>query len=82
LLYHLILASPEHKELAKTLQSTAVAFRDKLKRAIEEGWRDCDVILSGVAESGGMGLGGSGKKAREVMKPVLGEWRGLGVLAR
>jgi len=82
LLHHLVLASPEHHNLAKTLQATVITFREKLRNAIETGWRDREALLLGVIESGGTGLGGNVDKAREVVKPVVAEWKGLGVLGR
>ena len=59
-----------------------IAFRQKLSLAIDEGWRDREAVLIGVVESGGMGLGGSVEKAKDMSKPTVIDWKGLGVLAR
>jgi elongator complex protein 1 len=82
LMRQLITASSAHRDLAKDLQGTIVAFRNKLARAIDEAWVDRQVILDGVTESGGMGLdGGAGlEKARESVKGVVAEWKGLAAL--
>lgn len=82
LLRHLVLASADHRHLATKLQAKIIDFRKKLDEAIEDSWRDREAVLSGVVESGGMGLGGSVEKAREVVKPVVSDWRGLGALGQ
>jgi elongator complex protein 1 len=82
LLRHLILASTDLRELAKTLQAQIISFRSKLSKSIDETWRDRSAILAGVAESGGMGLAGDATKAMELVPPVVGEWKGVGVLGR
>ena len=78
----LITASSAHRDLAKDLQGTIVAFRKKLSDAIDEAWVDRQAILDGVTESGGMGLdGGAGlEKAQEAAKGSVAQWKGLGAL--
>lgn len=78
----LILASPEHRQLASDLQATVTNLRLALSVSIEEAWRDRDLILEGVVASGGMGLGGDPSKSLEAVMPIMTEWKGLGVLAR
>jgi len=55
-------------------------MRSDLSTSIIEAWRDREVILSGVIESGGMGLGGDPSKSLELARPAINEWKGLGVL--
>lgn len=71
------------RDLAKALQKAVKEFRLKLQKSIDEAWEDRETILQGVTESGGMGLdGGAGlEKAREAVKGIVAEWKGLGVLA-
>jgi elongator complex protein 1 len=80
LLRHLFTASSEHRELAIELQKLVNSMRSDLSTSIVEAWRDRDVILSGVIESGGMGLGGDPSKSLELTRPAINEWKGLGVL--
>ncbi|WVQ93259.1 hypothetical protein IAU59_000325 [Kwoniella sp. CBS 9459] len=81
LLRQLILATPDHVALAKSLQSTISAFRSKLESSIEESWVGREDILREVVESGGTGLeGGEMEKALGAVKPKVGGWKGLGVL--
>lgn len=82
LLPHLILASPEHRILASDFQATVTNLRSTLSVSITEAWRDRDLILEGVVESGGMGLGGDPAKSLEAVMPVITEWKGLGVLVK
>ena len=64
------------------MQSQIVAFRLKLQKSIDEAWIDREMIIDGVTESGGMGLdGGAGlEKARDAVKSVVAEWKGVGAL--
>ena len=80
LLRHLILASTDHRQLASDLQATVTNLRSSLSVSIEEAWRDRDLILEGVVESGGMGLGGDPSKSLEAVRPIMTDWKGLGVL--
>jgi elongator complex protein 1 len=80
LLRHLITASSDHRQLAFDLQQTVSRLRSDLAESIEEAWRDRDVILAGVTESGGMGLGGDPSKSFELTRPAISDWKGLGVL--
>jgi elongator complex protein 1 len=82
LLRHLIIASPSHRDLALSLQGTIITLRDKLSESIREAWRERDIILNEASESGGMALNGDVQKAREIERPVVVSWKGLGVLAR
>lgn len=82
LLRQLILASPEHRQLASDLQATVTNLRSSLSVSIQEAWRDRDLMLEGVVASGGMGLGGDPSKSLEAVMPIMTEWKGLGVLAR
>lgn len=81
LLRHLLLASPDHRELGKSLQATVINLHRNIRLAIDDAWRDRKVVWAGVMESGGSGLGGNVDKAREAVKPVVAEWKGLGVLS-
>jgi elongator complex protein 1 len=76
----LVVATPDHKELAKSLQSTILDFRQKLASALDDAWRDREAILQETEDSGGMGLGGDVKKAKEEVRPEVKGWKGLGVL--
>jgi hypothetical protein len=80
LLRHLFTASAEHRQLAIDLQKQVNAMRLDLSSSIVEAWRDRDVILSGVTESGGMGLQGDPSKSLELARPAINDWKGLGVL--
>ncbi|OCF35523.1 hypothetical protein I316_02575 [Kwoniella heveanensis BCC8398] len=81
LLRQLILATPDHLALAKSLQSTIIVFRTKLENSIDEAWVGREDILREVVESGGTGLeGGEMEKALAAVKPKVGVWKGLGVL--
>ncbi|KAK8843352.1 hypothetical protein IAR55_007009 [Kwoniella newhampshirensis] len=84
LLRHLILASEDHVALALSLQTTIMTFRQKLLEGIDEAWRERDDILREVVESGGAGLEDALgiEKSMELVKPVVGLWKGLGVLLR
>ncbi|RSH95270.1 hypothetical protein EHS25_000356 [Saitozyma podzolica] len=73
-------STPDHKELAKSLQSTILDFRQKLASALDDAWRDREAILQETEDSGGMGLGGDVKKAKEEVRPEVKGWKGLGVL--
>lgn len=78
---HLLLASADHRGLAKDLQARITAFRSKLAESVVEAWRGRDAILDEAAESGGMGLGGEVTQAvRDLQPPSVGGWKGLGVL--
>jgi hypothetical protein len=81
-LRHLVVASPDHRDFAEQLQSTIFKFRNKLRESIETAWIDRHVILDGVTESGGMGLGGGEglEKARDAVKGVVAGWKGVGAL--
>jgi hypothetical protein len=74
------LASPDHRELARSLQGTIVDFRRKLGDEVEEAWRDREEMLKGAEEAGGDGLADV-EKGKEVAKPVVAGWKGLGFLA-
>lgn len=78
-----MLGNEDHRELAKSLQTSIQDLRRKLQKSIDDAWVDRETILEGVVESGGMGLdGGAGlDKAREAVKGTVAEWKGLGVLA-
>jgi elongator complex protein 1 len=76
----LVVATPDHKELAKSLQSTILKFRQKLAESLDNAWRDRGAILQETEDSGGMGLGGDVKKARDEVRPEMKVWKGLGVL--
>lgn len=80
LLRHLFTASSEHRQLAIDLQKQVNNMRSDLSTSIIEAWRDRETILSGVVESGGMGLGGDPSKSLELARPAINEWKGLGVL--
>ncbi|WWD21132.1 hypothetical protein CI109_105613 [Kwoniella shandongensis] len=84
LLRHLILASDDHLALAQSLQSTIISFRSKLSDSIDEAWREREDILREVVETGGAGLEDALgiEKSLELVKPVMGSWKGLGVLLR
>jgi hypothetical protein len=83
LLRHLLLASPEHRELGRELQEKVKALRMKLSKGLEDAWSDRTEVLDGVTESGGMGLeGGAGlQKAQEAVPATVSAWSGLGVLS-
>jgi len=66
--------------MAIELQKLVNSMRSDLSSSIVEAWRDRDVILSGVIESGGMGLGGDPSKSLELTRPAISEWKSLGVL--
>lgn len=76
----MVVATPNHKDLAKALQSTILKFRQKLAESLDNAWRDREAILQETKDSGGMGLGGDVKKAREEVRPEVKVWKGLGVL--
>jgi hypothetical protein len=80
LLRHLFTASTEHRQLAIDLQKLVNTTRSDLSTSIVEAWRDREAILSGVIESGGMGLQGDPSKSLELARPAINEWKGLGVL--
>lgn len=81
LMRHLLVASEDHRALAKDLQAQIMAFRAKLASSINEAWRGRDAILNEAAESGGMGLGGEVTLAtRELQPPAVAPWKGLGIL--
>nr|ODO03858.1 elongator complex protein 1 [Cryptococcus depauperatus CBS 7855] len=82
LLRHLLLASPDHTALAKSLQSTIISFRTKLSKSLDIAWQDREVVLKEVTESGGSGLEGGLEKSLGEVKPIVGEWKGLGFLLR
>ncbi|ORX39112.1 IKI3 family-domain-containing protein [Kockovaella imperatae] len=83
LLRHLILASPELRELAADLQNRILSFRSGLADSIDIAWLDRKDVLKEAQESGGMGYD-EGRKMTEawsLVKPVIGKWAGVGTLA-
>ncbi|KAK4687641.1 elongator complex protein 1, partial [Tremellales sp. Uapishka_1] len=80
LLRHLIISSSEHRDLAVDLQAIVINLRTELSESLEEAWKDREAVIRGAEESGGQGYGDEPQKAREVVKPVVGEWKGLGGL--
>lgn len=80
LLRQLLVASPHHRDLAATLQTTTIDLRRQLTEAIANAWRDRESILVAVVESGGIGLGGDATQARALIRPTLGEWKGVALL--
>lgn len=82
LLRQLVTASPDHRELAASLQKIVIDFRQKLRISLDEAWESRYEILDQVTESGGMGLdGGAGlQKAQDLVKGVVQEWKGVGGL--
>lgn len=84
LLRHLLLATPEHRNAARTLQSQIIGFRGKLSAALIDAWKDRKEILEEAAESGGLIFGGDERKFEEVKastRPEVKGWKGLGLLA-
>ncbi|WVW79282.1 hypothetical protein I302_101249 [Kwoniella bestiolae CBS 10118] len=80
LLRHLRLATSDHIELSRSLQSTIIAFREKLTQSIELAWEGREDILKEVVESGGAGLEEGLDKSLALVRPVVGGWKGLGIL--
>ncbi|OCF72658.1 elongator complex protein 1 [Kwoniella mangroviensis CBS 8886] len=80
LLRHLRLATSDHIELSKSLQTTIIAFREKLNQSIEFAWEGREDILKEVVESGGAGLEEGLDKSLALVRPVVGGWKGLGIL--
>lgn len=80
MLRDLVLASPEHRQLATTLQAAVLDLRLKLTNALDAVWTDRDAILDEVEASGGMGLGGNVAPARALERPAVAPWKGLGRL--
>nr|XP_018259126.1 elongator complex protein 1 [Kwoniella dejecticola CBS 10117]OBR81284.1 elongator complex protein 1 [Kwoniella dejecticola CBS 10117] len=81
LLRHLILATSDHVELANSLQSTIKTFRAKLETSIEVAWDGREDILRESVESGGTGLEEGLDKSLALIKPQVGVWKGIGILA-
>lgn len=75
-----MLASSTHRDLASDLQAMVFKLRAQLETALDEAWADRDLILDGVESSGGMGLGGNAAPARELVRPTVAAWVGLGRL--
>ncbi|WRT69010.1 uncharacterized protein IL334_005992 [Kwoniella shivajii] len=80
LIRHLILATSDHVELGRSLQDTITNFRDKLDKSIEFAWEGRDDILKEVVESGGTALEDGLEKSLNLIKPVVGVWKGVGML--
>lgn len=78
LLRHLILPFPEQ---AKDLQEQIVKYRRKLADSLEDVWSDRASIIDAAEESGGEAFnGGEYAKARELQRPDVKAWSGLGRL--
>lgn len=85
LLRQLLLATADHGESARTLQASITSLRSKLDNALTDAWRDRVEILQEAEESGGLVFGGDAAKlseAKAATRPVMSEWKGLGVLGR
>lgn len=68
-------------ELAKELQEQIVKFRRKLQESLDDVWSDRSTIIDAAEESGGDAFnGGEFAKARELEKPTVKAWSGLGLL--
>lgn len=67
-------------ELAKDLQDKILGMRSKLAAALDEAWRDRAAVLRDADESGGMGFQGDTTLAKELARPEVEGWKGLGPL--
>lgn len=81
LLRFLVTAGSEDlSALASDLQAKIMAIRNRLAEALDGAWRDRVAVIRDSEESGGMGYQGDTSAAKEVQKPEVGVWRGLGPL--
>jgi elongator complex protein 1 len=84
LIRHLLLATADHRDSARALQSAVKTLRSKLDGALLDAWKDRKDILDEAAESGGLVFGGDARRFEEVrsaVRPEMKVWKGVGVLA-